>query len=229
MAGVTSIGPDCPKPVRGRCECPPDGSWRPSVGVIRADSAAVHAVHVPASRLRLSLEGSLWVAQVYEQAPDGLWHCRWPVRRALEHLRGVNPARWAIAVRLLRGDHVATVWGANGAPPDPVGEAIRLLRQLDRWAIEERETAWERRPRQWWDAPRKPKDRSVRNSESQANAEHERSVDVALTPSEERSYPRDTTEAATPGPRSVRRAGGSVEPRADRPFRASLSPEPSCV
>ena len=96
LAGAVVIRPDCPRPLRGRCECPPDGSWRPAVGVIRADSVATHSAQVPASRLRIALEGTLWVDEVYEQGPDGLWRCRWPVRRALEALRGVNPVRWEI-------------------------------------------------------------------------------------------------------------------------------------
>jgi len=169
LAGVVKVRPDCPRPVNGRCECPPDGSWRPSVGVIRADSAASQLVAVPSERLR----GGTWPAErifvhsVYEQGPDGLWRCRWPVRRALEHIRGISVRRWAIAVRLLQGDPLMSVWGSHGAPPDPTGEAIRLLRQVERWAAEERETEWEVRPRQWWDAPRKPSEKS----DAQANAE----------------------------------------------------------
>jgi hypothetical protein len=173
IPGVNIVRPDCPRPIKGRCECPPDGTWRPAVGVIRADSSAQHVVAVPSVRL----PGGAWpvetilVHSVYERGPDGLWRCRWPVRRALERMRGASVRRWAIAIRLLRGDGVATVWGAHGAPPDPLGDAIRILRQLERWSTEERETDWDFRPRQWWDKPREPNAGSVPKSEAQAIAE----------------------------------------------------------
>jgi len=188
LAGVVKIRPDCPRPVNGRCECPPDGSWRPSVGVIRADSAASHLVAVPSERLA----GGTWPAErifvhsVYEQGPDGLWRCRWPVRRALERVRGASVRRWAIAIRLLRGDPLMSVWGSHGVPPDPTLEAIRLLKQLDRWAEEERVTEWEVRPRQWWDAPRKPRERSEAQIAAEAavdnTAHHGPELDAAAAP-----------------------------------------------
>jgi hypothetical protein len=229
VAGVTRIGPDCPRPRRGRCECPPDGSWRPSVGVTRADARAQHAVAVPASRLRAELAGQpLWVDEVYEQSKaDGLWRCRWPVRRALEHLRGVSPRRWAIAIGLLRGDPLASVWGSHGAPPDPMGEALRLIRQLERWADEERLTAWEHRPRQWWDEPRQPNARSIRKSEAQSTAEHEARDERQVQPVDDAAtLPRETEAAkrprsvSGPGPRPEQPSGQSGA----RPLSGMSSP-----
>lgn len=223
LEGTVQIGPDCPRPVHGRCECPPDGSWRPAVGVIRADATASHAVAVPASRLRPALEGALWVADVYEQAPDGLWHCRWPTRAALERLRGVSPRRWAIAVALLGGRALAAApWGSHGVPPDPAGEAFRILRQLEAWADQERSGEWERRPRQWWDPPRQPR---RPKSESQAIAEH---------PCENGLQRHSGTATLPPGPEALTepRSGPGLGPRAEtstdhtdvRPPKATASP-----
>lgn len=217
LAGSVVVRPDCPRPVKGRCECPPDGSWRPAVGVIRADATAQYATRVPASRLRLALEGDVWVDEVYEQGPDGLWRCRRPMLRALERLRGASPRRWAIAIRLIRGDPLPSVWSAHGAPPDPVGEALRVCGQLERWAQEERETDWEWRPRQWWDKPRKPKARSGEKSEAQVTAEHEPRTDRGLHPG---------AEAATLAPRPVAQGAPS---RSQGPRATASAPEPSCA
>jgi hypothetical protein len=221
IEGETRIGPDCPRPVRGRCECPPDGSWRPAVGVIRADSTATHAVQVPADRLRPALEGVFWVADVYVQEPDGLWHCRWPTRAALERLRGVSPRRWAVAVGLLRGDHVTAVWGAMGVPPNPIAEAFRIVRQLEAWAAEERTGEWERRPRQWWDPPKKARasnDRPVSISESQAIAEHVPDVTDGLHVATGAATLAAETEALDE-PRSVSGPGPRSEPPTDEGAR----------
>jgi len=172
LPGSVRVRPDCPRPLRGRCECPPDGSWRPSVGVIRADATAQFAVGVPAERLPDGWPApTVWVAAVYEQGPDGLWRCRRPTARALEILRGQSVRRWAIAVRLLRGDALASVWGSHGAPPDPARDALAILGRVERWAVEERETEWEWRPRQWWDPPRKANARPLSKSDAQAIAE----------------------------------------------------------
>jgi hypothetical protein len=165
-------------------------------------------VSVPASRLRPILEGALWVADVYEQQPDGLWHCRWPARAALERLRGASPRRWLIAIRILRGDALMDVWGAHGVPPNPAGEAYRLMRQIETWAEQERVGEWEHRPRQWWDPPRKPKAanaRPVSKSDAQLNAE--------LTLVEGTATVAAETEAA-PGPRSV----PGTDPRSEPPI-----------
>jgi hypothetical protein len=213
LAGIVMIRPDCPRPVRGRCECPPDGSWRPAVGVIRADATATHARSVPASQLRPALEGSLWVADVYQQMADGLWHCRWPTRAALERIRGTSPRRWVIAVRLLGGQHPSAVWGAQGVPPDPFGEAIRILRQLEAWADEERIGTWERRPRQWWDQ-RRSNGGSVRKSQAQLDAEHGANGSGAVDMAASVATITAETEApaATALPRSVFRFGrGQIE------------------
>jgi hypothetical protein len=202
LPGAERIGPDCPRPVKGRCECPPDGSWRPAVGVVRADATARHAVAVPASRLRSWLDATtVWVDEVYDRGTDGLWRCRWPVRRALERLRGASPRRWAIAVAVLRGDALASVWGSHGAPPDPAAEALRILGQLERWADEERWAEWERRPRQWWDR-RQPNGRSFSLSESQAIAEHGPSA-VALDSAASGAATLAPTGRVRPLPRSA--------------------------
>lgn len=174
LPGVTRIGPDCPRPIRGRCECPPDGSWRPAVGVVRADATARHATLVPASRLRLVLEGDVWVDEVYEQDRNtGLWRCRRPMLRALERQRGADPRAWQVAIRLIQGVAPFRAWGATGVPPGPELAALRILSRIERWAAEERETDWEWRPRQWWDKPRKPKARSIDKSDAQLVAEHD--------------------------------------------------------
>ena len=233
LAGSVVVRPDCPRPVRGRCECPPDGSWRPVVGVVRADTTATHAAQVPASRLRLGLAGTIWVDEVYELGADGLWRCRWPVRRALEQLRGQSPARWATAIALLRGTHVSNAWGANGAPPNPIGEAMRLLQLVDRRAQEERVTEWERRPRQWWDPPKKPNARALPKSDAQVNAEHESNGGTVLTTTDAVATLPPVTGAPI-GPRSVTGVG----PRASRqrptcdfaPSSATASlPEAACA
>jgi hypothetical protein len=105
------------------------------------------------------------------------------MRRAVEVLRGVSVRRWAIAVRLLQGDALGSVWGSHGAPPDPTTDALRILRQLERWATEERETEWEWRPRQWWDPPRRSNARPLPKSDAQADAERDgmQPVDGAAT------------------------------------------------
>lgn len=172
LAGTVAVRPDCPRPRRGRCECPPDGSWRPAVGVIRADSTAQHKHFVAGDADVVAPIGvDAWVDEIYVQGADGLWRCRWPVRRALERLRGASQQRWAIAIRILRGERAERVWGAHGAPPDPVLEATRILATIDRWATEERETEWERRPRQWWDRARRSNARPMMKSESQSVAD----------------------------------------------------------
>jgi hypothetical protein len=170
LPGVNMVRPDCPRPVHGRCECPPDGTWRPVVGVLRADTTAQHATTGTIGN------ATVWVDEVYEQGPDGLWRCRWPMRRALERLRGSSVRRWSIAIRLLNGEPLMHVWGSHGAPPDPQREAVSILGSVERFAREEREIEWERRPRQWWDKPRQPNARSGSKSEAQANAEHEVNV-----------------------------------------------------
>lgn len=215
IPGVTVIRPDCPRPVKGRCECPPDGTWRPSVGAIRADATAQHATLARPERMPDGLPEHVWVANVYEQGPDGLWRCRWPVRRALEVLRGSSPRRFAIAVQLLRGEPVHTVWGSHGAPPDPTGEALRLLRQVERWADEERQIEWERRPRQWWEPPRKTRPKSQAQIAAEAARE---TVDTATSSATLASE----IEAAT-GPRPISRLGAGPDQPSGTPGDRSLS------
>lgn len=178
LPGSVRIPPDCPRPVRGRCECPPDGSWHPTAGVILADATARDAVGVPGDRVPGgSAEATIWVTAVHDLGPDGLWRCRRPVFCALQHLRGASTRRWAIAVRLLRGDHLATVWGATGAPADPHREALGIIRTLDRWADDERRAEYEHRPHQWWDPPRRP--RETEKSDAQQTAEANGGSDAA--------------------------------------------------
>lgn len=49
LPGAVRIRPDCPRPVKGRCECPEDGSWRPATGVIRADATARYFIYPSAA------------------------------------------------------------------------------------------------------------------------------------------------------------------------------------
>jgi hypothetical protein len=158
------------------------------------------------------------------------------MRRALERQRGANPADWLVAIRLLHGDELGGVWGTRGVPPGPEQAAHRILVRLEHWATEERETEWERRPRQWWDPPRKPRrsnDRPESKSESQSVAEHEGSVNMALhSPSGAATL--GATGRVRPLSRSTASDAASVEqpsePRALRPTRfATASPEASCA
>jgi hypothetical protein len=165
-------------------------------------------------RMPDGLADAVWVDEVYEHGPDGLWRCRRPVTRALEHLRGSSVRRWSIAIRLIRGDALASVWGGHGAPPDPLGEATRLLAQVERWAQEERVSEWERRPRQWWDRPR-ANARAVPKSEAQAIAEHEPIGGMAL-------HPVDAT-ATMPGEIGAHRPGGSADLRGPTPSESAAS------
>lgn len=144
LPGYIRIPPDCPKPVRGRCQCQPDGSWRPVGGVIRADSLAQAAELV-------ELDGgpAVWTTSTYVQDPDGRWRCRLPMRRALERLQGESVTKWAILARLRRGVPLHAAWGASGEPADPIGYALAICRQVQRWADQEAATLWERRPRRW--------------------------------------------------------------------------------
>lgn len=229
LTGSVRVRPDCPRPVKGRCECPPDGSWRPAVGVVRADAIARYATRVPASRLRVALEGTLWVDEVYEQGPDGLWRCRWPVRRALERQRAADPAAFAVAIRLLEGVHPSRAWAAGGVPPGPEQAALRILARIESWATEERDTEWERRPRQWWD---KPKVRSQSKSEAQMVAEHDPNVTGALRPDGEAATLPPTGPAQPVIP--VHRIGrGSPVRRPASPANqapcATASPEAACA
>jgi hypothetical protein len=199
IAGVRRIPPDCRHPIKGRCECRPDGTWRASPGAVRADATVHDAAIAPADRVPSELAGRpVWVDEVYEHGPDGLWRCRKPVRRALERLRGSSVRAWMIAIRLLRGDPLATVWGSHGTPPDPMRDATRLLAQLENWAKEERQAEWERRPRQWWDRRRDANARSVQKSESQATAERATSV--------------QDLDSSPKGAATLRATGARVEP-----------------
>lgn len=149
IAGVNRVRPDCPRPVRGRCECPPDGSWRPIGGAIRADAIASSAQYVedPVSG------AGLWVDAVYLEGPDGLWRCIRPMRRSLERLRGESLRRYLVLNRLLDGDGVVEAWKGLGQPANPVVDAIAILRQLERWSIEEASAEYEKRPRRWRSVP----------------------------------------------------------------------------
>lgn len=155
VAGFTVVGPDCPRPVRGRCTCQPDGSWRPVVGVIRSDASLVGA------RRRDGVEGSpRWFDGVYVRRPDARWICLMPARRAMERLRSQSLRDWVGIQRLLRG------WGVALAFPresDPAAKADRVIGRLRGWIDEEAWAEYDRLPRRW--ARRKPV------SEAQGNAE----------------------------------------------------------
>lgn len=149
IPGTSRLRPDCPKPVRGRCECAPDGSWRPVVGVQRADARAVAAelVRNPGTT------DALWVDVVYVQRPDGIWICLRPWRRALERLRGDNLRKFLVLDRLFDGQSFEAAWDGLGTPNDPIAETLSACRQVERWAAEEASAEYERRPRRWRSLP----------------------------------------------------------------------------
>lgn len=149
IAGVNRVRPDCPRPVRGRCECPPDGSWRPVGGAIRADAIASSAQYV---RNPGTPEG-LWADAVYLEGPDGLWRCIRPMRRALEQLRGESIRRFLVLDRLLDGVETSAAWDGLGVPDELVAASVSICVQVERWAADEAGAEYERRPRRWRSLP----------------------------------------------------------------------------
>lgn len=232
LEGSTRVRPDCPRPVRGRCECPPDGTWRPAVGVLRADATAHYGAAVPGDRARGGLPTEiLWVTVVHElDRTSGFWRCRRPTYCALQHLRGAARPRYQLVARLVRHVPLRLAFGAAGLPADPERAALGVVRTVERWAQEEREAEYERRPRQWFDRPREPRASNTRPtgiSESQAIAESTGLTDgnPAATVSRERSGAEDA-HAAAPLGRPTRSGSTGSAP----PYRASLSPaEATCA
>jgi hypothetical protein len=156
----THIGADCPKPFHGRCECPPDGSWRPSPGAIRADAIAHHALFEPADGSKHSDEDhkagigctyeGAWGDDMYELDRDrALWYCTRPHARALERLKGENMRSFLVLDRLLEGLTLYAAWKDLGRPVDPVHDALGIIATVNTFAAQEAATEYERRPRRW--------------------------------------------------------------------------------
>jgi hypothetical protein len=159
--GVVIVKPDCPRPIKGRCECPPDGTWRPIGGSQRADMLAEQLVYV---RPNPAAPG-FWTQSVYELGIDGLWRCLRPHARAMERLRGESLRRFMVLTQLLRGEDLDEAWEPFGIPEDIIAATLSILDHVDRMADAEAEYEYERRPRRWRDTP------WTQLSESQQNAE----------------------------------------------------------
>lgn len=168
IPGTNRVRPDCPKPVKGRCECPPDGSWRPIGGSQRADQLArsaefVETSHVPDAAGR---QPGIWTNSFYHQGPDGLWRCERPTARAVQRVHGESARRFLVLTRLLAGDSVDEAWFGLGEVPDPTSAALSICLQVVRMADEEAATEWERRPRRWRAVPWTSLSESGQNAET---------------------------------------------------------------
>lgn len=167
ITGSVRVPPDCPAPVKGRCECRPDGSWRPVGGSLQADASAHNAVFARTSEVRED-DGrypGVWTDALYVKGPDGLWRCTRPHRRAMELLRDRYLRRYLVLDRLIAGDRVDHAWSGLGRPKNLVRASLDICDEVDAMAREESLAEYERRPREWrgvaW----------VDRSESQQNAD----------------------------------------------------------
>ena len=155
IEGTNQVRPDCPAPLKGRCECKPDGSWRPIGGSQRADQLARSAEFVQTSSVRED-DGTypgIWTTNFYAQGPDGLWRCDRPTARAMERLRGESARRFLVLVRLLDGNSLKAAWAGLGNPVDPITASTSIAQQVIHMTDEEAVTEWERRPRRWRSIP----------------------------------------------------------------------------
>jgi hypothetical protein len=146
---------DCPRPVKGRCECKPDGSWRPVGGAQRADLLAVQAAFVRSAQVA-GEDGrypGLWTDVLYHQQPNGLWICLRPMRRAFQRLHGESARRYLVMDRIFAGQSLRESWKGLGTPVNLVTATLSICEQLEAMAHEEALAEYERRPRRWRDAP----------------------------------------------------------------------------
>jgi hypothetical protein len=168
LPGTITIRPDCPKPVHGRCECQPDGTWRPFGGTAKADHSAQN---LRQAELAEDPDGS-WRTATYKRRADGLWVCIRPYRRALDRLRNRNVRAFLVVHRLLdewpsECDLVAA-WAGFAEPVNLAAETDRILGAILRDVDEEMAAEYERNP-EWKRRPRSVPDHE--KSESQRNAE----------------------------------------------------------
>jgi hypothetical protein len=148
-AGSFTVAPDCPSPVKGRCECRPDGNWRPVGGSLRADALAHNAEYrrtseVPGDDGRYPGQ---WTDSLYVKGDDGLWRCTRPHRRAMDLLRGESLRRFLVIDRLLDGYSLDRAWFGLGVPADPVRSALGIVEQVNQMAETEARSEYEARPR----------------------------------------------------------------------------------
>jgi hypothetical protein len=165
--GAVTISPDCSAPVKGRCECRPDGSWRPVGGSLRADALAHHAEFIRTSEVPddTGRYPGRWVVATYVKGDDGLWRCTRPHQRALDRLRGESLRRFLVLDRLLDGHGLKRAWLGLGVPADIIESTIGILEQVNRMAADESRAEYEVRPKT------RPSLSWVDRSESQRAAE----------------------------------------------------------
>lgn len=160
LPGTVKVPPDCPQPVKGRCECKPDGSWRPVTGSRRADNLA-HTAEV------VALEGGhtcpedgshpdpcpmtdrVWTNALYVQQIDKTWICVRPMLAARERLHRQSMRRFLVLDRLFAGQSLTAAWDGLGVPVDHVASTLAICRDLEAWAAEEETAEYVRRPNFW--------------------------------------------------------------------------------
>jgi hypothetical protein len=176
LAGSVRVPPDCPKPIKGRCECQPDGAWRPAVGARRADDLAhtAEVVDWPGGHTcdashpnPCPMFDRMWTNALYVQRQDGQWVCVRPMRAALERLRRQSLRRYLVVDRLFAGQSLKAAWAGLGNPDLPQA-TMNICRDLEAWAREEELAEYIRRPNYWRVTPRPS---FLEKSEAQVNAE----------------------------------------------------------
>lgn len=131
----TRLPADCPKPVHGVCECPPEGNWRPVPGTQRPDESGYWT-------------GEGWESYWYAYDPeDGYWRCTRPMARSLQRMKDRSPRRFTALMRLLDGETPQQAWQGLGSPADPVAAAESVVAAAWRVAREEAKSDYIRPPR----------------------------------------------------------------------------------
>lgn len=159
LPGTVKVPPDCPQPVKGRCECKPDGSWRPVTGSRRADNLA-HTAEVVELKGGHTCDAThpdpcpmtdrVWTNALYIQQIDKTWVCVRPMMAARERLHRQSMRRFLVLERLLGGQPVDDAWDGLGQKDDnPVIAALRICGDVEAWAREEEMTEYVRRPHYW--------------------------------------------------------------------------------
>ena len=149
ISGSVTLSADCPAPIKGRCECKPDGSWRPVGGSLRADALAHHAEYRRTSEVRGD-DGRYpgqWTDSLYVKGDDGLWRCTRPHRRAMDLLRGESLRRFLVLDRLLDGYSLERAWFGLGVPVDAIRSTLGIVEQVNQMAKGEAHAEYEVRPR----------------------------------------------------------------------------------